>query len=164
MDDDRACGNPERRGGGSICAIGGDTNGWSLYVKDGKPVYCYNLSGITFTYIRSDKTLTPGRHTIRYEFEKTGKEPYGAGGVGRLYLDGKKVCEGQIPRTTSFLYSLDETFDVGCDKGSPVTEEYKVRAEFTGKIIKIDFDIKPDFTHDTKAHEEARLKAAMIKQ
>jgi hypothetical protein len=74
------------------------------------------------------------------------------------------VAEGQIPRTAAFGYSLDETVDVGCDKGSPVTEEYAPRAEFTGRLTKIDFDMNPDLTHDAPAHEEMRLKAAMIKQ
>jgi len=149
---------------GPICAQGGDTNGWSLYVKDGHPVYCYNLAGSQLTYVRSPETLEPGRHTVRYEFEKTGKDSSGAGGVGRLYVDDKKVREEKIPRTAAFGYSLDETFDVGCDKMSPVTEEYKPLAEFTGKIIKIEFDLKPDLTRDHEAHREAQLKAAMIKQ
>lgn len=127
-------------------------------------MYCYNLIGLDFTYIRSEEPLTPGRHAIRYEFEKTGGAQYGAGGIGRLYVDGEQVGEGEIPKTTAFIYSLDETFDVGCDKGSPVTDEYEVRAEFTGKIIKIDFDLKPDLHHDEKQHIEAHTRAVMIKQ
>jgi hypothetical protein len=155
---------PEGGADGPICAQGGDTNGWSLYVKDDKAVYCYNLIGLYFTYIRSEKPLTPGRHSIRYEFEKTGGAQYGAGGTGRLYVDGKKAGEAEIPKTTAFIYSLDETFDVGCDKGSPVTEEYAVKAEFTGKIIKIDFDLKPDLHHDEDQHIEAHTRAVMIQQ
>ena len=155
---------PDKGAEGPICVMGGDTNGWSLYLKDGKPTFCYNLSATQITYIRSPKALTSGAHDIRYEFEKTGKEPAGAGGVGRLFVDGTKVAEGKIPRTAAYGYSLDETFDVGCDKGGPVTEEYKPKAEFTGKIVKIDFDLKPDLTHDKAAHTEAQLAAAMIKQ
>jgi hypothetical protein len=103
-------------------------------------------------------------HTIRYEFEKTGKEVAGAGGIGRLFVDGKKIAEGRIPRTAAYGYSLDETFDIGRDKGSPVTDEYKARAAFNGKIVKIDFDLRPDLTHDEKAHVEVQLAAALIKQ
>jgi hypothetical protein len=108
--------------------------------------------------------LKPGKHNIRYEFEKTGKEPAGAGRIGRLFVDGKKMAEQKIPRTSAFGYSLDETFDVGCDKMSPVRDEYKPQAEFTGKIIKIDFDLKPDLTQEKEAKDQAQLKAAMIKQ
>jgi len=149
---------------GPICVMGGDTNGWSLYMKDNKPVFCYNLSETQITYIRCQKALTPGDHEIRYEFEKTGKEPAGAGGQGRLFVDGEKVAEATIPRTAAYGYSLDETFDVGCDKGGPVTDEYKPKAEFTGKVAKIDFDLRPDLTHDQDKHVEAQIAAAMIKQ
>ena len=40
----------------------------------------------------------------------------------------QKVAEGAIPRTAAFGYSLDETFDIGCDKGAPVTSEYRALA------------------------------------
>jgi hypothetical protein len=51
---------PDRGAEGPICVMGGDTNGWSLYVKDGKPAYCYNLAGAEITTIRSSEALTPG--------------------------------------------------------------------------------------------------------
>jgi arylsulfatase len=155
---------PQAGAAGPICVIGGETNGWSLYVKDGKPCYCYNLSGIEITTIRGDQPLTPGKHTVRYEFEKTGQEDVGAGGVGRLYLDDQRVGEKNIPRTAAFGYSLDETFDIGCDKGSPVTRDYEALASFTGTILKIDFDLKPDFVYVHEKHHEAQMRAAMIKQ
>lgn len=155
---------PSDGASGPIVVMGGDTNGWSLYVKDGAPTFCYNLAAVELTYIRSSKALTPGRHVIRYEFEKLGKEPFGAGGAGRIFVDGQKVAEGAIPHTAAFGYSLDETFDVGCDKGAPVTEEYRPLASFTGKINYIDFDLKPDYTTDVQRHSDAKVQAAMIRQ
>jgi arylsulfatase len=149
---------------GPICVMGGETGGWSLYLKDGKPCYCYNLAAAEITTIRASQPLTAGEHTIRYEFEKTGEEDVGAGGVGRLYIDDKQVGEKSIPRTAAFGYSLDETFDVGCDKGSPVTHDYAPQAAFTGTIIKVDFDLKPDFVYAHEKHHEAQIQAAMIRQ
>lgn len=147
---------------GPICAHGGDANGWSLYVKDGRLVFCYNLISVYLTYIRSDKKLTTGRHKVGFEFEKTGTEPFGAGGVGRLFIGGKQVGEGTIDKTAAIGYTLDETFDVGCDKGSPVSPEYGPRAAFTGKIIRVDFDLKPDLHHDPQKHTEVMTKMAML--
>ncbi len=149
---------------GPLLVMGGDTNGWSLYIKDGKPTFCYNLAAIQLTYIRADKALSPGRHVVRYEFEKRGKEPFGAGGVGRLIVDGQMVAEGLIAQTVGFGYSLDETFDVGCDKGAPVTDEYSTLAAFTGKIVKIDIDLKPDLSIDVARHRDERLKTALLRQ
>jgi arylsulfatase len=149
---------------GPLCVMGGDTGGWSLYIKDDRPVFCYNLAAMQYTYLRSSKTLMPGRHVIRFEFRKTGKELLGAGGTGRLYIDDELAGEEEILRTVSFIYSFDETFDVGCDKGSPVTDEYKPGAVFTGKIVKIDFDLKPDFTRDEAAQRRMDVEMAMAKQ
>jgi arylsulfatase A-like enzyme len=149
---------------GPIVVMGGDTNGWSLYLKEGKPTFCYNLAAIELTYIRGAKPVAPGRHVIRYEFEKRGKEPFGAGGTGRIFVDGQKVAEGDIPKTTAFGYSLDETFDIGCDKGAPVTDEYRPLAAFSGKIIKVDVDLKPDVAGDAARHAKEQFAQAMVRQ
>jgi arylsulfatase A-like enzyme len=149
---------------GPIVVMGGDTNGWSLYLNGGKPTFCYNLGAVQLTYIRADEAVEPGKHIIRYEFEKRGSEKFGAGGVGRLFVDGERVAEAEIPRTSAFGYSLDETFDVGCDKGAPVTDEYPALAAFTGKIIKIDIDLKPDLTVDAARHHDQKMKTALLRQ
>jgi arylsulfatase A-like enzyme len=149
---------------GPILVMGGDTNGWTLYLRDSRPTFCYNLAAVQFTYVRAPQPLTPGRHVVRYEFEKRGKEPFGAGGVGRLIVDGQKVAENTIPRTVAFGYTLDETFDVGCDKGAPVTDEYQALAEFTGTIIKIDIDLKPDLAVDIQRHGTEQMKSALLRQ
>src|SRR5262249_5257004 len=88
--------NHEGGANGPIVVMGGDTNGWSLYLNEGKPTFCYNLAAIQITYIRAKDPVPPGRHVVRYEFEKRGKEPFGAGGIGRIFVDGKKVAEGEI--------------------------------------------------------------------
>lgn len=156
---------PKSGANGPIVVMGGDTNGWSLYLNEGKPTFCYNLASIELTYIRAKEALTPGRHVVRYEFEKKGKEPFGAGGVGRVFVDRKLVAEGEIPRTTAFGYSLDETFDVGCDKGAPVTSEYRALASFTGTIVRVDVDLKPDFARagDDLRQSEERFHQAMLR-
>jgi arylsulfatase len=39
-------------------------------------------------------------------------------------VDGSQVAQGPIARTVSIRFSLDETFDVGEDTGTPVVEHY----------------------------------------
>ena len=48
-------------------------------------------------------------------------------GTGELYVNGKKVAEGAIERTVPGTFSLSETFDVGVDNGTPVSNNYKAR-------------------------------------
>ncbi len=50
---------------------------------------------------------------------------------------------------------MDETFDVGWDKGMPVSEDYGPNARFTGRVVRVDFDLKPDF------HPEALTRTHM---
>jgi arylsulfatase len=162
---------PEGGADGPIVAMGGDTSGWSLYLDGGVPTFCYNFAAVELTYIRGDRALGPGRHVIRYEFEieprrGDGGEPdrLGAGGRGRLYLDQHKIAEGDIPRTMAYGYSLDETFDIGCDKGSPVTGEYWPLASFTGEILRVVFDTDPDVKVDAEQHHAAQTRVAMVRQ
>jgi arylsulfatase len=98
-----------RGGGGAegpICAIGGVNSGWSLYIKDRRLIYCYNYL-TRRVYIRSTKEVPTGKKVkLRYQFEKTGQEKLGAGGIGRLYINDEKVDEGQIQQTIKSRYSL----------------------------------------------------------
>ena len=120
---------------------GGRFGGWSLYVKDGKPVYDYNFLGLQHYTIRSDKPVPAGSSTIKFEFAYDGGK-MGAGGKGTLSINGQKAGEGRIEKTEPNIFSADETADVGSDEGTPVTADYKVDDnKFTGRIRKIVVDV-----------------------
>ena len=55
-----------------IIAQGGSIGGWSLYLKDGKPRYCYNLLGIQRFYVDGDSDVPAGTHQVRMEFDYDG--------------------------------------------------------------------------------------------
>ena len=59
---------------------------------------------------------------------------------------GKKVAETDIDRTVPFIYSVDETLDVGEDRGTPILEDYADRMpfKFNGKIGEVTIDLKGD--------------------
>lgn len=141
---------------GPICAVGGIGSGWSMYIKDQKLIFCYNNNGERY-YVRSQETLPTGmKLNLRFEFEKTGQEKFGAGGIGRLYINDKKVGETKFPRTVRYIYSLDETFDIGIDTGTAVTDEYKANTKFTGIIEKVVVDLSGE------RHIDAETETKMI--
>jgi arylsulfatase A-like enzyme len=143
---------------GPICAVGGIGSGWSMYVKDQKLVYCYNNNGERY-YVRSEGEIPRGvKVNLRYEFEKTGQEKFGAGGIGRLYMNGNKVGEGDIPHTVRYTYAFDETFDLGIDTGTPVTDEYKTNARFTGIIEEVIVDLSGERHLDAETETKMILK------
>jgi arylsulfatase len=114
---------PQAGADGVIIAQGGNIGGWSLYAKDGKLKYCYNLGGVKYFYVETAKPLPAGEHQVRVEFAYAGGG-LGKGGDVTLYVDGKKVGEGKVPMTLPMIFSCDDGCDVGEDTGSPVSEDY----------------------------------------
>jgi hypothetical protein len=102
-----------------VGAQGGRFGGWALYVKDGRPVYTYNWLGLRNG--ASQRQLAAGKNTIRFEFACAGK-----GGLGTILVNGQKVADARIDQTQCYMFSLDEGADVDRNKGTPVTEDYKI--------------------------------------
>jgi hypothetical protein len=70
---------------------------------------------------------------VRMEFVYEGGG-LGKAGTATLYVDGKKVGEGRIERTHAFLFSMDETMDVGRDVGGSVSKDYDAKGSgFNGQ-------------------------------
>lgn len=129
---------------GIVFAQGGRFGGWALYVKDGVPAYDYNFLGMQRFTVAGKEKLTPGPATLRFEFAYDGGG-VGKGGLGSLYVNGKKVAEGRIERTQPAIFSADETADVGIDLASPVVESIGAEraSKFTGKIDEVTVDVAP---------------------
>lgn len=121
---------------GIIATLGGLFDGWALYVQKGNPVFHYNYGNVVHTNIASAQTLKSGKHTIVFDFKYDGGG-LGKGGVGTLSVDGKKVADKRIEKTVFNRFTLDETFDIGEDTGTPVNLDYDVPFKFTGKIEKV---------------------------
>jgi len=150
---------PARGANGVILAQGGRFGGWSLYFKDGKPVYTYNFLGLQRFTVASAQAVPAGKATIRLAFAYDGG--LGKGGLGTLYVNDKKVAEGRIEHTQAGIFSADETADVGVDDATPVTEAYKAWDNaFTGKILKVTVDVKEMGAGDKVAASKATAEGA----
>jgi len=148
---------------GVIIAQGGRFAGWSLYAKDSKLKYCYNLLGIRLFYAESNKMIPPGRHQVRMEFKYDGGG-LAKGGSALLYLDDEKVGEGRVEMTVPMLFSGDETCDVGRGTGSPVSPDYDPRDNaFNGEVNWVRIDLATD-DHGHMISPEERFKVAMARQ
>ena len=92
--------------------------------------------GITHYRIAAEAPLTPGEHTVAFDFQHDGGG-IGKGGTGTIAVDGKQAAQGRIDRTVPVRLSFDETLDVGEDTGTPVSGDYDVPFKFTGQIRKV---------------------------
>jgi arylsulfatase len=148
-----------------IVAQGGAFGGWSLYVHEGRPAYCYNLFGLQRFTVRGEAPVPAGEHQVRVEFAFDGGG-LGKGGTATLYVDGAPVGEGRIAATVPVCFSADETLDVGADSATPVSDDYGAKdSGFTGRIewVQIDLDdAAADLDHLITPEE--RLRVAMARQ
>ena len=66
----------------------------------------------------------------------------GKGGLATLYVNGEKVSEGRVERTTPAVFSGDETADVGKDDATQVVAAFEnVRdSHFTGSVTSVTVD------------------------
>lgn len=128
---------------GVLLAQGGRFGGWTLYVKDGKPVYEYNFLGLGRDVVAATETLPAGKTTLRLEFAYDGGG-LGKGGVATLSIAGREVGKGRIERTQPIAFSADETADVGFDDATAVSPSYEEgNNRYTGEIRRIEVEVGP---------------------
>jgi len=121
---------------GVLVTQGGLSGGYTLMFMNGKPVFHYNMANVVHYNIAAKESLAPGKHTVVFDFQYDGGG-IGKGGAGTISVDGTQVARGRIDRTTPLRFSIDETFDVGEDTGTPVNLDYDVPFKFTGNIEKV---------------------------
>ncbi|MCM8627605.1 sulfatase-like hydrolase/transferase [Accumulibacter sp.] len=155
------------RGGaeGVVAATGGAALGFSLYVKDRLPVYEYNYYSVRHTIVAGQQPLEPGANVVRVEFLYDGRG-LGKGATVSLFVNDTKVGQGRLEATAWVgKYSTDETFDVGEDSGSPVSQAYAAPNRFTGTIRKLVVDSQPaKLTPADQRRIAAAERAAAIAQ
>jgi arylsulfatase A-like enzyme len=155
---------PEEGAEGVIVAQGGSIGGWSLYLKNGKPRYCYNLLGIQRFYVDSDSKVPEGTHQVRMEFEYSGPG-LGKGGDVTLYVDGVKVGEGSVAATAAMIFSADDGCDVGVENGALVADDYPVPNRFTGEVNWVEIDVgKAAEDADHRLDPDELFRVAMARQ
>ncbi len=126
---------------GVVVAEGGVAGGWSLYVTDdGRPVYTYNYFGLERTAITGNEKLPSGDATVQLQFAYDG-DGWGKGATAKLLVGSNPVGEAKIAKTTPYVFSIDETFDVGTDTGSPVGD-YPSNYDFTGTVKEVTIELK----------------------
>ena len=154
---------PEGGADGVLVAHGGATSGYVLYVKDGNPVYHYNIGGIHRWTIAGTQKLPSGAVTLRFEFAYDGGG-LGKGGTGRIHVNDKQVGEGRVERTNFARLAVEETFDTGRDTGQPVGDAYDSPFPFTGTVKKVVVDVAPaNLTPgDKRALEQGQQHIAAI--
>jgi arylsulfatase len=126
---------------GVIAAVGGMTGGYTMFIKDHRLYYDYNfLDGVH--YILKSSPLPKGKTELKFNFIKTRE----FGGDGELYVNGEIVDEIAMPQMHIATYSLAETFDIGRDTGTQVSDLYTGIFKFNGKLDRVIFTVADENT------------------
>jgi arylsulfatase len=147
-----------------LIAQGGQYAGWSLYLHEGRPAYCYNAFGVEVFKIYGNTPVSAGEHEVRMEFT------YDGGGLGKggdvvLRVDGEAVGAGRVERTVAMIFSLDETTDLGEDTGSAVSDDYAPKdSSFNGRVRWVQIDVDSEAGDEGLMDPEDQMRIAMSKQ
>jgi arylsulfatase A-like enzyme len=155
---------PDGGAEGVIVAQGGAYAGWSLYLHEGRPTYCYNFFGLQRFKVDGEGPVPPGEHQVRMEFAYDGGG-LAKGGDVTLYVDGDKVGDGRVEHTVPMAFSGDETTDLGRDSATPVSDDHGYDNAFTGRVrwVQIDVDEAAEDVDHLISPDEL-LRVAMARQ
>jgi arylsulfatase A-like enzyme/uncharacterized membrane protein len=147
---------PEEGAEGVIVANADFFGGFGLWVDaEGLLHHTYSMLGVETYKQTSTEKIPNGEVKVKMLFE-TDEAEFGSGGQVTLYVNGKKIGEGEMASTVPLAFSSYAGMDIGRDNGLVVDRAYEDKApyEFTGTVIKVVFDLKPNTQEEEeKLHE-----------
>ena len=155
-----------------ILTSGGRFAGYGFYLLKGKPVFLWNLVDLKRIKWEGSDALTPGKHTVEFDFKYNGlgvgtlalnnMSGLAQSGTGTLKVDGNVVATQEMPHTLPMILQWDESFDIGSDTLTGVNDEdYKPPFALTAKLNKLTIKVdRPQLTpEDIKKLEAATATA-----
>ena len=139
---------PQGGAEGMILTSGGRFGGYGFYLLDSKPVFVWNMVDLERIKWAATEALTPGKHTVEFDFEYDGlgagtlafndMSGLGRSGTGTLKVDGQVVQTKKMDKTLPMILQWDEAFDVGSDTLTGVNDaDYKPPFALTAKLDKL---------------------------
>jgi arylsulfatase A-like enzyme len=163
---------PDGGAEGMILTSGGRFAGYGFYLLKGKPVFLWNLVDLKRIKWESPDALTPGKHTVEFDFKYDGlglgtlafnnMSGLGRSGTGTLKVDGKDVATQKMEKTLPMILQWDESFDIGSDTLTGVNDaDYQPPFTLTAKLNKLTIKVdRPKITEeDIKKIENAQAEA-----
>jgi arylsulfatase len=126
---------------GVLVCCGGASAGYSLFIKDGKLHWEHNWFEENRYRVSSTEKIPAGHHVVSAEIKAKKEGKFGTGGTVTLRLGKKVIGKGSFEKQVPYRFTVNETFDVGCDTVSPVSDMYESPFAFTGTIKRVLVDI-----------------------
>jgi len=149
---------------GVIVCCGGLGGGFTVFIKDKKLHWEHNYYNETRYRVSSNEIIPEGRQVLSAEIKVDKQGKFETGGTVTLRLGKKAIGEGRFEKQIGGFFTANESFDVGCDTCSPVSNQYKTPFAFTGKIIKVMIDTSEETFEDLVVKHEAHARMALAIQ
>jgi hypothetical protein len=115
-------------------------------------VFLWNLVDLERISWEGPDALTPGKHTLEFDFKYDGlgvgtlafnnMSGLGQPGTGTLSVDGKVVATQKMPKTLPMILQWDESFDIGSDTLTGVNDaDYTPPFALTAKLDKLTINV-----------------------
>jgi arylsulfatase A-like enzyme len=155
---------PQRGAEGVLVCCGGLSGGFSFFMKDGRLHWEHNYYNEVHYRVSSTESVPPGHHVLSAEVKVDKEGTVGTGGKVTLRLGKKTIGEGRFEKQIFGYFSANESFDVGCDTCSPVSDLYESPFAFSGKILRVVVDVSEASFAELAAQHEVRARIAMATQ
>jgi arylsulfatase len=155
---------PQTGAEGVLVCCGGLTGGFTVFIKDKKLYWEHNYYNEVHYRVVSSETIAPGRQVLSAEVKVDKPGKFETGGSVTLRFGKKAVAEGRFEKQIGGFFTANESFDIGCDTCSPVSDLYETPFAFTGKILRVMVDISEATFDDLAAQHQAQARYAMATQ
>jgi arylsulfatase A-like enzyme len=155
---------PEDGAEGVLVCCGGLTGGFTVFSKDGKLHWEHNYYNEVRYRVSSTETIPAGRRVLSVEVKVDEPGKFETGGTVILRFGKKAVGQGRFEKQIGGFFTANESFDIGCDTCSPVSDRYETPFAFTGTILRVMVDISEATFEDLAAQHEARARFSMATQ
>jgi arylsulfatase A-like enzyme len=149
---------------GVLVCCGGHTGGFTLFLKEGKLHWEHNYYNDTRYCVSSTEPIPAGRHVLSAEVKVDKEGKFETGGSVTLRVDKMPVGEGRFEKQIGGFFTANESFDIGCDTCSPVSDRYQTPFAFSGTIHRVLVDTSEATFEDLAAHREQLARYAMATQ
>jgi arylsulfatase len=133
-------------------------------MKDGKLYWEHNYYNEVRYRVSSSERIPPGRQILSADVKVDKQGKFETGGTVTLRLGKKAIGEGRFEKQIGGFFTANESFDIGCDTVSPVSDLYQTPFPFTGEIIKVMVDVSEATFEQLAEQHEVRARIAMATQ
>jgi arylsulfatase A-like enzyme len=152
---------PEGGAEGVLVCCGGSGGGFTLFLKGGRLHWEHNYYNEARYRVSSTEPIPAGRHVLSAEIKVDKQGKFGTGGKVILRMGKTQIGEGRFETQIGGFFTANESFDVGCDTCSPVSDQYESPFAFTGQIVRVLVDISEASFEDLAEQHKAHARQAM---